>query len=371
MFMKEVMGVINLVNEPGNLEELTYERAVASVPFGGRYRLIDFMLSSMVNSGIRNVAVFTHTKYRSLMDHIGSGKEWDLARKRTGLFVLPPAVEEHTEMLKGDLYYFHKHRDYFYRSPQEYIVISRSHMVCNIDLSQVIKYHKESKADVTVVYKEDDDQNHAVCRRLRVSGDGRVSAMYEHFSKTDSNKVSMEIYVMQKDLLLDLVETSLASGYDHFVRNAIMKNMDRLTIYGYAYKGYLGVVNTINSYYQHSLNMLNPDVWQELFSKPGTIYTKVKDEAPTKYTPNAVVRNSLIANGCVIDGTVENCILFRGVKVAQGAYLKNCIIMQNGYIAERAEIENAILDKDVVIHNDVKLKGDPKAPFIAAKKKII
>lgn len=369
--MKNVLGVINLVNELDDLEELTYNRAVASVPFGGRYRLIDFILSSMVNSGIRNVAVFTHTKYRSLMDHIGSGKEWDLARKQHGLFILPPAMEELQEMLKGDLYYFYKHRDYFTRSSQDLILISRSHMVCNIDLREVVDFHRESKADITMVYKEDQDQIHAKCRRIQMNTQGRVTQMQDHFGRSDSDKVSMEIFVMKKDLLLDLVETSLAQGYDHFVRNAIMKNVDRLTIYGFPYKGYLGVVNTIQSYFQHSMNLLNPDVWNDLFFNPGPIYTKVKDEPPTKYTSRSVVSNSLIANGCVIDGTVENSILFRGVKVNSGVHLKNCIVLQNGHISERASIENAILDKEVVVSNDKTLKGDSQAPFIAAKRKII
>ncbi|WJH34132.1 glucose-1-phosphate adenylyltransferase subunit GlgD [Paenibacillus aurantius] len=369
--MKDVMGVINLVNELDDMEELTYNRAVASVPFGGRYRLIDFILSSMVNSGIRNVAVFTHTKYRSLMDHIGSGREWDLARKRNGIFILPPAVEELQEMLRGDLFYFYKHRDYFYRSSQEYVVISRSHMVCNINLEDVVDFHKESKADITLVYKDDDDQNQAKCRRIQVNSEGRVTVIQDHFGRTESNKISMEIFVMKKELLLDLVETSLSEGYDHFVRNAIMKNTDRLTIYGYRYRGYLGVINTIQSYYQHSMKLLDPDVWNELFFKPGSIYTKVKDEPPTKYTPKSFVRNSLIANGCIIDGSVENCILFRGVKVGSGVHLKNSIIMQNCQISERASIENAILDKDVTVSNDTVLKGDPKAPFIAVKRKII
>jgi glucose-1-phosphate adenylyltransferase len=369
--MKNVMGVINLVNELDDLEELTYGRCVASVPFGGRYRLVDFIMSSMVNSGVVNVAVFAHTKFRSLMDHLGSGKEWDLDRKRNGLFILPPAVDEIQEMLKGDLYHFHKHRDYFYRSPQQYVIISRSHMVCNIDLKDVIESHRESGAEITLVYKEIDDPTNAKSRKIIVNDEGRVTVMHDHSKKLQSNKVSMEIFVMKKELLLDLVETSVAQGHDHFVRNAVMRNVDHLNIRGYEYKGYLGIVNTIQSYFHHSMNLLNPDVWGELFYKPGLIYTKIKDEPPSKYLEHANVHNSLIANGCIINGTVENSILFRAVKVNKGVNLKNCIILQNCEIHENVSIENAILDKDVIVNTGRELKGDMSIPFIAAKKKII
>ncbi|MCL6457749.1 MAG: glucose-1-phosphate adenylyltransferase subunit GlgD [Gorillibacterium sp.] len=369
--MKDVMGVINLVNEPDDLEELTYHRAVASVPFGGRYRLIDFIMSNMVNSGIRNVSVIAQNRYRSLMDHIGSGRSWDLARKRNGLFFLPPAMEDLQEMMKGDLFYFHKHKDYFYRSSANYVVLSRSHMVCNIDLEQVVNFHKETKADITLVYKEDKTQIGSKCRRIQTNAEGRVTMIQDHFGRSDSDKISMEIYVLKKELLLDLVETSLAQGYDHFVRNAIMRNLSSLSVYGYAFKGYLGVINSIPSYFRHSMNLLDPEVYQQLFFQPAPILTKVKDEPPTRYTVRANVKNSLIANGCVIDGNVENCILFRGVKVHSGATLKNCIVLQNGQIMERATLQNVILDKDVRISNDTVLIGDPKAPYIAEKSKVI
>ncbi|MDF2669154.1 MAG: glgD [Paenibacillus sp.] len=369
--MKRVMGVINLVNEYEEMEELTYGRCVASVPFGGRYRLVDFMLSSMVNSGISNVAVFAHTKYRSLMDHLGSGKEWDLDRKRNGLFLLPPAVDEMQDMLKGDLFHFNRHRDYFYRSPDDYVIIARSHMVCNIDFTKVLEAHLESGADVTVVYKDTVDQGSARCRRLEINDEGRVTAMQDHLGRLATTNVSMEIFILRKDLLLDLVQVSLAEGHDHFVRNAIMRNVNRLRIHGYKYEGYLGIVNTIMSYYQHSMNLLNPEVYRDLFFSPGLIYTKIKDEPPTKYLRSSHASNSLIANGCHVEGSVENSILFRGVKVRKGASVKNCIVMQNCEIGEFVSLENAILDKDVIVGRGRELLGASTAPFIAAKKRII
>ncbi|ANE45576.1 glucose-1-phosphate adenylyltransferase [Paenibacillus swuensis] len=369
--MKQIMGVINLVNEPDDLEELTYNRTIASVPFGGRYRLIDFALSNMVNSGLEDVAVFVHKKYRSLMDHLGSGQEWDLDRKRGGLFVLPPSIDEMRELMKGDLYNFYSHRDYFYRSNKPYVLISRSHIVCNIDYCEVLESHVSSGADITMVYKEISDEENSKFRRIETDENGRVTVMEEHTGRSRSNKVSMEMYLMSTSLLLDMIDTCLAQGYDYFVRDGIMKNLGKLKVHGHPFKGHLGIINTIQSYYANSMKLLDPRISKNLFFENGLIYTKVKDEPPAKYLDNANVTNSMIANGCIIEGHVENSILFRGVKVRKGAYVKNSIVLQNCVIDIGAHIEKAILDKDVFIQNGNVLQGDARAPFIAAKKKVI
>ncbi len=369
--MKHVMGVINLVNEPDGLEELTYHRCVASVPFGGRYRLIDFALSNMVNSGIDNVAVFTQHKYRSLMDHLGSGKEWDLDRKRGGLFVLPAVLDEPSGMSRGDLYQFYCHRDYFYRGKEKFVIISRSHMVCNINFADAVRCHEDMKADITVIYKDAAEEDPAKFRRLAVKEDGRITVMEDHTGRLRTNHVSMEMYIMSKALLLDMVESCLAQGYDHFVRDGIMKNIDKLNVYGYKFEGHASIVNSIQSYYKHSMELLNPNIWRELFFQKDLIFTKVKDEPPAKYLDSAIVKNALIANGCTIEGKVENSILFRGVKIRKGAYVKNSIILQNCEIEENVIVENTILDKDVFISRGRVLTGDNAAPFIAAKTKVI
>jgi glucose-1-phosphate adenylyltransferase len=369
--MKNVMGVINLVNEPDDLEELTYFRNLASVPFGGRYRLIDFVLSNMVNSGIGNVAVFTQHKYRSLMDHLGSGKQWDLDRKRGGLFVLPSILDEPTGISRGDLFQFYSNRDYFYRGKEEFVIITRSHMVCNVDYRDAVRYHQDMQADITVLYKQIDEDEPAKFRRLAVKDDGRVTVMEDHTGRLRTNNISMEMYIMSKALLLDMVESCLAQGFDHFVRDGIMKNIDKLSVYGYKFEGHLGIVNSVQGYYKHSMQLLNPNIWRELFFQKNLIFTKVKDEPPARYLETAAAKNALIANGCIIEGKVENSILFRGVKIGKGAYVKNSIILQNCEIEENVIIENAILDKDVFISRGRVLTGDQKTPFIAAKTKVI
>lgn len=366
-----LMGVINLIHEPDELESLTTDRCLATVPFGARYRLVDFTMSSMVNSGISNVGVFAHTKYRSLMDHLGSGSHWDLHHRQSGLFVLPPVAEDMSDLHKGDLFHFFQHRDFFLRSKADYVVVARSHMICNIDFNLVLADHLAKGADITVVCKRQSDHLSGKARKVELDANRRVIGMQDHYGRMKSDLVSMEMYVMKKELLLDLVETSLAQGQDHLVRHAIMSRFDALHINGYLYEGYLGIINTITSYYRNSLELLKPQVWRELFFEPGPIFTKVKDEPPASYLEGAKASNSLIANGCVIEGTVINSVLFRGVKVRKGAVVRNSIIMQNGEVGEGSSLDHVILDKEVHIEAGRDIRGVIDAPYLANKRKVI
>jgi glucose-1-phosphate adenylyltransferase len=367
----QLMGVINLIQEPDELDVLTAGRCLATVPFGARYRLIDFTLSSMANSGISKVAVFAHTKYRSLMDHLGSGRNWDLHNRHGGLFVLPPGAEDMSELRKGDLFHFFQNKDYFMRSHEEYVLVTRSHVICNIDFSKVLEAHMENKADITLVCNQQSDPMVGKARKLKLDESGRVIEIQDHYGPLKSDMVSMEMYVMKKELLLDLVETTLAKGKDHLVRHAIMSRIDQLHIHGYQYDGFLGIINTVNSYYHNNMLLLRPEVWKELFFKPGSIFTKVKDEPPASYLEGAKTSNSLIANGCVIEGTVINSVLFRGVKVGRGAVVRNSIVMQNGEIGENSAVDHVILDKEVRIGAGRDIRGVTYSPFVAVKRKVI
>lgn len=367
----KVAGFVNLIHETDELERLTQNRCLATVPFGARYRLIDFVLSSMVNSGINQVAVFAHTKYRSLMDHLGSGKHWDLQHRQSGLFVLPPATDDIQEISRGDLYHFYQHRDYIERSSWEYVVITRSHMVCNVDFQEVISQHLETEADITIVCKRESRPSTGKARKVKMADDGRITSIQDHYGRMLSDVISMEMYVMSKELLTELVETSLAEGKDHLVRHAIFSKLGQLKVYGYMFEGYLGVVNTLSSYYEHSMSLLQPEVWKQLFYRPGPIYTKIKDEPPARYSSGSQVSNSLIANGCRIEGTVLNSILFRGVHIEKGAMIKDSIIMQNGRVGKNSFVYNCILDKDVQVEENRDLRGTESTPFLAGKKRVI
>lgn len=367
------MGIINLNDSQGLLSELTKNRPLAAVPFGGRYRLIDFILSNMVNSGIQNVGILVQDKYKALMDHLRSGKEWDLARKRDGLFILPPSQSRYlNEAYQGNIENFYSNLDYIESSRQQYVLIAGSHVVCNLDYHKLFKFHQEMSADITVMYKEDDgDEEFIEHVMLECQKNGRVTDLAINSSRVLSKKVSMEMYLIEKSLLVRLVRDCKARGGLDFVKDVLIKNINTLKIYGYACKGYAARVDSVKNYYKHNMELLKPEKWEELFFKSGLVYTKVKDEAPVKYKENARVCNAMVGNGCTIEGRVENSILFRGVTVHKGAYVKDCIVMQRCEIGENATIENVICDKNVSITKGKWLKGEKNYPLVIEKGTVI
>ncbi len=369
--MKDVMGIINDTTSEESLKGITYNRSLAAVPTGGRYRLIDFILSNMVNSGIRNVGVLTQNNYGSLMDHVRTGYEWDLVRKKDGLYILPPKYNN-LGMQGGDIQYYYNHLDYIQSSSQNYVVISGNNLVFNLDLRKIVEKHKESKADITILYKEMENisDNHRYTM-LDINQEGRITDMAVNTKRHKGNKTSMELYVMEKEILLDLIDGCISRGYCDLVKDGFIKNIDKYKLYGYRYDGYLEKIDSIQSYYKHNMDLLNTNIWNELFFQSGLVHTKVKDEPPAKYMEHSTVKNAMVANGCVIEGSVENSILFRGVKVHKGAVIKNCIIMQKSEIKEGAFIENVIIDKEVCITAGKRLKGEISYPIVIEKKAII
>lgn len=367
--MNNVLGVINLsINQP-LLHELTYSRATATVPFGGRYRLIDFVLSNMVNSGINNVGVLAHNSYRSIIDHLGSGKEWDLDRKHRGLFILPPN-NSNSPGFNGDLQNFYGSLEYFDRSTEEYVVVSSSHMICNIDYSEAVENHIRTNADITVIYKQmdDDGEDFSNLLTLDFAEDGRVKRMSENWLTNKSNKVYMRTIIIKKELLVELVKKSVNQNYFDLVRHVIIRNLDSLKVYGYEYIGYLAIINSVRNYYKYSKELIKPEVWRSLFFQPGLIYTKIKDEPPVCYAPGANVINCLVANGCIIEGTVENSILFRGVKIGKGSVVKDSILMQKCVIEDDVYLDHVILDKEVHVTSGNRLEGNEMIPTVYTKR---
>lgn len=364
------MGVINLDNEQDFLNELTYFRCGAAVPFGGRYRLIDFVISNMTNAEMIDIAVFTRRKYRSLMDHLGKGKAWDLDMKYGGLFILPPDWNDPTDISKGDLQHYHNNLDYFYRGKAEYVLISGSQHICNIDYKVVYEEHLKTGADVTLIYKKVEmlEPEHKHCQKLEVSDKGKILKIT---NEEYNNNVYMNMFLISKKLLLQLIEHGIAHGATNFFSDCIANELINLNVRGFEYKGVHSVINSVQSYYKNNLQLLDPDFYQKLFFGEQTIYTKVKNEPPAKYLQGANVSNSLVGNGCVIKGTVENSILFRGVVIQEGAVVKNSIIMQRCEIQKDSIIENVILDKDVTLTEGKRLIGNEQMPFLIPKRKVI
>lgn len=370
----DLMGIINLYESEEQLQELTHYRPLAAVPFGGRYRLIDFVLSNMVNSGISNVGILLKDKYRSLMDHLRSGKEWDLARKRDGLVLMPPAYSANpgNSGRGGDADNFYSNLDYIRFSRQKHVVIAGSNILCNLNYQAALEFHRHSGAEVTVLYTDShcvSDCNGAVL--VELAEDGRITDIEVSAGGKQRGKMSLGMYIMERELFISLIEDCIAHGGYDFVKHCLIRSLDRLKIFGYRHEGYAARISSLATYFYHSMELLNPAVSQELFSKSGLIYTKVKDEPPSKYIGTAKVTNSLVAGGCIIEGTVENSILFRGVTVKKGVHIKNSIVMQKGIIDSGAKLEQVICDKNVHITAGRQLKGDMGYPLVVKKGMVV
>ena len=374
MVNNKLFGVINLSENDYFLKQITYNRPVASIPFLGRYRMIDFALSNLTNSGVVTVGIFLNDRYRSLMDHIGSGKEWDLDRKKGGVFWFSPyATPDIHSQLRGDVSTYFSNIDYFTEVAADYAVITGTSMILNIDLEKVFKEHLSTSADITVVYKtiDEDDFGFERCNTVNLNEYGRVVTFGKNIKKTETEaekkKISTEIYIVRKELISDMITDAITTGQNIFLTDVLHNAVTKYKVVGYEFKGYLKNISSIEGYFDASMDMLNDDHIKEVFFDEHKIKTKVKDETPTYYSEDSNVTNSLIANGCKIEGTVINSILFRRVNVAKGAIVKDSIIMQNTDIRENCMIENVITDKSVVLTEGTELKGSPKNPVVVGK----
>ena len=364
------VGVIFSNIHDESIPELSSHRTMASIPFGGRYRLIDFALSNMVNSGITTVGIVTKYNYQSLIDHLGSGKDWDLARKDGGIILLPPYSDEtdlpytnRLEALKG-VTNFLNHRN------EEYVVISDCDGIARVDIADVLKYHEEKHADITMVWHEEKDVDSSYFITLDPDETGRIKGLQINPKVNGKCNVYVNIMVMSREFLINIIQDATTRGLSSFGRDILTKNVGTLHIYGYQFKGYYAGVNSLAKYYEHSMELLDKDVRDALFGARD-IYTKVRDSAPSKYLEGAVVQNSLISDGCMIEGTVENCILFRGVKVGKGSVIRNSIVMQDTVIGTGVSLDCVITDKNVVIRDRRKLAGCAELPYFISKGRMI
>jgi len=372
--MEDVMAVINLSSDNlDDLQELTLHRLSASVPFGGRYRIIDFTLSNLVNSGIHDVSVFIKNKYRSLMDHLGTGSDWDLDRKRGGLFILPPLNEHYSILGQGDLYHFYEHIDFFYRGEQEYVIITGGNLVANMDLRTAFHFHKNSGAAITIIYKKVDPtvEVHHSYSSIEMNEKGQITSIKKPNKEQSAYLGLLDIYIMSKKKLLELIQSNIEKKNYDFLQNCVLDQLQESCVVGYEYKGYAVKIDSISNYYHQSMSLLKKSNWRTLYNEPGIIYTKVKDEPPVKYLDGSDVSNSIIANGCLIEGKVENSILFRGVHIHKGAEIKDSVIMQKSVIQENSIIANSILDKEVFVSPNRKLIGEVGRPAVLSKKSMI
>lgn len=362
------IGVIfsNLHEE--TVPELVRRRTMASIPFGGRYRVIDFMLSNMVNSGITTVGLLTNNNYRSLIDHIGSGKDWDLARKDGGIILLPPFSEKHDKLYSTRLEALGSLTGFLSRRHEKYVVLADCDGVAKIDISSVIDYHESKNADITLITHHGRVGHRSDFMLVESDKDGRINELKlsPHMSEGSIADIFINMMVINRQFLLNIVEDSVTHGFTSFESDILVKQLNSLKIYQYDFKGYYAGIDSMAAYYKHNMELLDKEVRDELFGARD-IYTKVRDSAPSKYGENAVVKNSLISDGCVIEGVVENSILFRGVKIGKGAVVRNSIVMQDNIIGENTTLDCVITDKNVVVSDRRHLSGCAELPYFIQK----
>lgn len=372
----DVMGIIYTSKDDLALRELTSQRAVAAIPVAGRYRMIDFPLSNMVNSNIHNVGIIAQKNYQSLMDHLGSGKDWDLHTRNNGLFFLPPfTTRDNNGEYNGILDALRSNFDYLRRSDQDYVILTDSDYVMNITFDDMIDQHIKSRADITMMYKKvapemmeftsSSKNNHVY---LDVNPYKTVTSLEVNPNAASFDNLFLSILMVKRTLLIYLVDQAISRGSHDLYADVLMPAIqaNSLKIMGYEEKSYYRRVETIRGYFNLSLDLLKPEVRNALFGA-NPIFTKTRDSVPTIYRAGAKVTNSLVADGCVIDGEVENCVLFREVRVGKGAKLKNCVIMQGSYIEDDVELENVIFDKEVTIRSHGRLIGQSQYPIVIGK----
>lgn len=365
----KVLGLIYASAYDQAMPEFTAHRTMGSVPFGARYRLIDFALSNMVNSGVTKVGVITKNNYRSLMDHIGSGKPWDLSRKREGLFILPPynLVTNAGGSFKSRLDSLIGCRTFLKHSTKEYVLISDCNTIYNVDLCDFFETHEKTGADITFAYRHGKTPSLAGTMTFDFDPDNRVNNVKITSEGGNEADYSLNIFIIKKALLERLIDEAASMHYQDFEGDIIQKSVDKLKIYGYKAENFARTIDSIESYYQVSMELLNAENRKELFCRERPIYTKVRDEVPALYGLLSNVKNSLIADGCKIEGTVENSIIFRGVTIAKDAVVKNSIVMQGSYINEKAQINSVIMDKDAIIKPGQMLFGTDTFPIYVGK----
>jgi len=366
----QMLGIIFSNIYDGEMGDLTKKRTVASLPFGGRYRQIDFVLSNMVNSNITKVGVITKYNYQSLMDHFGDGSEWDLNRKNGGLFILPPFAHGNTGIYKGKLEALNSALSFLKHSKCEYVLMCDSTVICNIDFDEVLESHLKSGADITVVANKDyentkDALNELVLKVVRNKAvDIAVNAIVG-----EDDYTGMGMYIMGRENLIEVIETSVSHGLCHFEKDFLQRKFIHgdFNVNVYKFKDVVLRNKSIATYFSNSLSLINDKMQKGIFKPQSPIYTKVRDEAPTYYDKGCEVDDCIIADGCVIKGKAVNSVIFRDVTIEEGAVVQNSIIMQGTKIKKNAHLINVIADKDVTVSEETVLAGAKASPLIIGK----
>ena len=374
----DALGIIFPNSYDSLVPDLVSERLMASIPFASRYRMCDFMISSMVHCGIDNISILVRKNYHSLLDHLGNGREWDLARKNGGLNIVPPFAQKQIKVFSGRIEALESIRGYLIKQTEKYVILSDANIAVNFDFNALLDAHIKSGADVTMVYRKQEIPQSLIRQStagmdlyyaLGINGE-RVSKIYINPKESGEMNFSLNIYVIDRELLIRMVDEAYLHGDVYFVRDILEKKIDQLDVRGFCYDGYVAHIHDMNSYFEENMRLLKEENINALFSG-NQIYTKIRDDNPTRYINGAKAKNVMVADGCVIEGEVENSVLFRGVKIGKGAKVKNCVLMQDTVIEDNVSVEYVITDKNVTISEGKSLTGNDTFQVYVAKGQVV
>lgn len=367
--MNNVIGfILNIDGDNTDLKPLLENRSMSTLPFGGRYRLIDFTLSNMVNSGIKHIGVVGSYKYSSLIDHLGTGKEWSLSRKTQDLSILSGYSSvrygDAVKISVRDLYYNEMFLDH---NPEtEDVIISAPNLITSFDFNPAYKIHKTNNADVTMIFKKVRPSVSLNANDIFLDFNRyRISSIHP-YDESNSDYAYADMMIIKREVLFNLLEKANAIG-EWDLMDVIRDNIDTLRIFGAPHTGYLSRVNSMKRYREINQDLLDFDVMEELFHGDHQIYTKTKDNHPTNYGPDVSVNHSIVGSGCKIDGKINNSVLFRDSKIGKDSHIDNCIIMQHTVIGDNVTLKNVILDKYCTIRDKATLVGTKDDPIILTK----
>jgi len=372
------LGIIFPNSYDSFVPELVNKRLMSSIPFASRYRIVDFLLSSMVNCGIDNISLVVRKNYHSLMDHLGSGREWDLARKKGGLNIVPPFADRDVKIYDGRVGALASILRFLKGQKEKYVVMCDANLVVNFDFKAFVDAHVKSGADITVAYTKEVlsqdllgvDVSAKDMYYTAEIADTRIKEIRLNSKEPGEQNLFMNIYVIDRELLIQQISEAYVNGYTSYERDVLIPNLEKLNIQGYLYEGYVARITSVKSYFDENMKMLDEANLDALFSG-NLIYTKIRDDNPTRYINGAKVKNTMAADGCIIEGEVENSVLFRGVKVAKGAKVKNCVLMQDTVVEAGARLEYIISDKNVTVGVGQEVKGTDTLPVYIEKHKTV
>ena len=357
------MRAIGIVLAGGNskrMRELSNKRAIAAMPVAGSFRSVDFVLSNMSNSHIQSVAVLTQYNSRSLNEHLSSSKWWDFGRKQGGMYVFTPTITaEHSDWYRGTADALYQNLDFLKKSHEPYVVIAGGDCIYKLDYHKVLEYHIEKKADITVVCKDMEPEEDVTRFGLvKTNAEGRITDFEEKPMLATSNTISCGIYVIRRRQLIELLERCASEDRYDFVTDILVRYKNLKRIYAYKLDSYWSNIASVDSYYKTNMDFLKPEIRDYFFKQYPDIYSKVEDLPPAKYNCGAQVSNSLVSSGCIVNGTIENSILFKKIYIGNNSVVKNCIILNNAYIGDNSYLENCIVESGSTIKANTNYKGE-------------